>query len=408
MFPRRRKRTTVERLRRLTVWSLATGLLVGWFGAFGAIGEVWFSVPGGIAADRRADLLVLVLGLLGLVAFSVLYMRMVKAAVAGTPANREIAASAVLAVVLLLTQESQMWTWGLVAPAWAAGATLLLSRTGTFVASLGATGVALLLAPADDGSGFAIGRVLAAPHTGEDTATLVGALTGAFVGVTLTLPCANRLQLWFWEVVRLAEEGKEAQARLAVTEERLRFSRDLHDLVGHSLSAIAVKSEVAVKLSKVDAERAAGEMEEVRGLARESLKEIRSAVRGYRTVDLDAELRSMTAVLEADGIRCTLETPQEPVPEELGTLLAWVVREGATNVLRHSSATRCRISIALRDGAVALEMVNDGVTGLDGRGGTGLIGLSERVAAAGGAVAAGVGGAGEFRLRATVPLEGVR
>lgn len=408
VFPRRRKRTSVERLRRLTVWSLVTGLLLVWLGVVGGLGEDRFGVPGGIPEDRGAGLLVLVLGLLGLVAFSVLYMRMVKAAVAGTSANREIVASAVLAVVLLLTQEHQLWTWGLIAPAWAAGAALLLSRTGTFVAGLGAAAVALLLAPSDDGSGSAIGRALAAPQPGEDPATLTGALTGAFIGVTLALPCANRLQLWFWKVVRLAEEGKDAQARLAVTEERLRFSRDLHDLVGHSLSAIAVKSEVAVKLSKVDAERAAGEMEEVRGLAREALKEIRSAVRGYRTVDLDAELRSMTAVLEADGIRCTLETPQEPVPEELGTLLAWVVREGTTNVLRHSSATRCRITIALRDGVAALEMVNDGVTGLDGRGGTGLIGLSERVAAAGGAVAAGAGGAGEFRLRATVPLEGVQ
>ncbi|MER5418649.1 sensor histidine kinase [Streptosporangium roseum] len=407
VFPRRRKRTTFERLRRLTIWSLTTGPLLVWFGALGGIAEE-FSVPGGIAEHAGADLLVLILGLLGLAAFSVLYMRMVKAAIAGTSANREIVASAVLAVVLLLTQESQLWTWGLVAPAWAAGAALLLSRMGTFVAGLGAAVVALLLVPVDDGSGSIIGRVLAAPHPGEDPAPLAAALAGAFVGVALSLPCANRLQLWFWEVVRLAEEGKEAQARLAVTEERLRFSRDLHDLVGHSLSAIAVKSEVAVKLSKVDAERAAGEMEEVRGLAREALKEIRAAVRGYRTVDLDAELRSMTAVLEADGIRCTLETPQEPVPEELGTLLAWVVREGTTNVLRHSSATRCRITIALRGGVAVLEMVNDGVTGLDGRGGTGLIGLSERVAAMGGAVAAGAGGAGEFRLRATVPLEGVR
>ena len=161
-------------------------------------------------------------------------------------------------------------------------------------------------------------------------------------------------------------------------------------------------------MSKVDAERAVAEIDEVRGLARQALKEIRTAVRGYRTVDLDAELRSMTAVLEAVGIRCTLETPQERMPEELATLLAWVVREGTTNVLRHSSATRCRIVVALREGAALLEMTNDGTAGAGGPGGTGLAGLSERLAAVRGAVTAGAGGAGEFTLRARIPLEGLR
>ncbi|MGV9773979.1 sensor histidine kinase [Streptosporangium sp. NPDC003464] len=393
VLPRRRKRTSVERLRRFTLWSLTTGILL-----------VWLGVIAGIAEARRGPTPVLVLGLLGLVVFSVLYMRMVKAAVAGLAANRELVASGALAAVLLLTQGGHLWAWGLVAPAWAAGAALLLGRVGTAVVTVGAAAAALLLASLGDDYSTVFGHAMIAPSEGKDRSAMIG----AFVGAGLALPCANRFQLWFWEVVRSAEEGKEAQARLAVTEERLRFSRDLHDLVGHSLSAIAVKSEVAAKLSKVDAERAAGEMDEVRGLAREALKEIRTAVRGYRTVDLDAELRSMTAVLEADGIRCTLEAPGGQVPEELGTLLAWVVREGTTNVLRHSSATRCRIAIAIRDGAAVLEMTNDGVRTVDGRGGTGLIGLSERVAAMGGTVTAGAGGAGEFRLRAMIPLEGVR
>ncbi|WP_433253169.1 sensor histidine kinase [Streptosporangium sp. CA-135522] len=392
-FPRRRKRTTVERLRRLTVWSLITGVLL-----------IWAGVLSGIMAEvKPKPVPVLVLGLLGLVVFSVLYMRMVRAAIAGIAANREIVASAALGVAILLIPDAQLWTWGLIAPAWASGAALLLGRTGTFVAGLGATVGALLLTSVGDDPTSVLVRMLVSPLASEDVLPLVVAFLGAAFG----LPCANRFQLWFWEVVRLAEEGKEAQARLAVTEERLRFSRDLHDLVGHSLSAIAVKSEVAVKLSKVDAERASGEMDEVRALAREALKEIRTAVRGYRTVDLDAELRSMVAVLEADGIRCTLETPPEQVPEELGTLLAWVVREGTTNVLRHSSATRCRISITLRDDAAVLEMTNDGVTGTGGRG-TGLIGMSERVAARGGVINAGAAGAGEFRLRVSIPLEGVR
>ncbi|MEU8384637.1 histidine kinase [Streptosporangium sp. NPDC048865] len=378
----------------MTVLSLTLGLVLAWVGPLGSLSEV--------GGESRLPLLAI--GVPGLVIFSVLYMRILEAAVAGTPARREIAASAVIAVLLVLTQDGGApWTWGLLGPAWASGAVLLAGRPAAVAATAAGAAVGLLLVSPGGDLGFGIADVFMPPY--EDS-TLPA--VGAYLGVAAAAPWANRLQLWFWRVVRSAEEGKEAQARLAVTEERLRFSRDLHDLVGHSLSAIAVKSEVAAKLSGVDAARAAGEMDEVRVLARQTLKEIRAAVRGYRTVDLAAELRAMTAVLEAGGIRCTLETPRDQVPEGVATLLAWVVREGTTNVLRHSSATWCRIAITLREGSAVLEMANDGVSGVDGRGGTGLVGLSERVAAIGGTVTAGPGGPGEFRLRATVPLEGER
>ncbi|WP_271216591.1 sensor histidine kinase [Streptosporangium carneum] len=384
LLKRRRKRSTVDRLRRSTVFSLLVGLFVAWAG---------FTLRFGATPGMTPVFLVIV-DLSGMAAFSVLYMRMIRAAVAGTEAMREIVVSGLLVLVMLLVLDGELWSLGLLTAAWSSGAALLLNRAGTVAASVGAAAVGLLLVPP--------GSFGPIPEPGPPIV--------AYLVMAAFLPWANRFQLWFWKVVRSAEAGKEAMTRLAVTEERLRFSRDLHDLVGHSLSAIAIKSEVAVKLSGIDAERATTEMEEVRGLAREALKEIRTAVRGYRTVDLDAELRSMTAVLEADGVRCTLETPGERIPEELATLLAWVVREGTTNVLRHSSATRCRITIVLRDGAAVLEMTNDGVSAADGRGGTGLAGLSERVAAAGGVLTAGAGraGAGEFRLRATVPLEGER
>ncbi|MET9067148.1 sensor histidine kinase [Streptosporangium sandarakinum] len=388
-----RRRTTVERLRRSTVWMLITGPLLVWLGVLASFAE----------GGRAAPPLVVLPGLLGLALFSVLLTRMVRAAVAGTPARREMTASGAIALALLMTQDGYLWSWGLVAPAWASGAALLLSRTGAVTASVGAVGVALLLGGAEADSGSALARPLLSAYGHQAPAAI-----GIYLGAGLLLPLANRFQLWFWQVVKAAEEGKEARARLAVTEERLRFSRDLHDLVGHSLSAIAVKSEVAVKLSRADTRRATAEMEEVRALAREALKEIRAAVRGYRTVDLDAELRSMVAVLEAGGVRCVLVTPPEPLTEELGALLAWLVREGTTNVLRHSSATRCRIAIGLRDDAAVLEMTNDGATGRTGGGGTGLLGLSERVAATGGVLTAGAAGPGEFRMRATIPLEGVR
>ncbi|MEV4093460.1 sensor histidine kinase [Streptosporangium saharense] len=379
----RTRRTSVERLRRSTAGTLLVGVFFAWLGVF-----TRFTVE-----DVHAPVVVTVLDVAATTVFSVLYVRILRASIAGTRADREIVASGVLVVVMLALLDGELWSLGLLAIAWSSGAVLLLDRRGAIAASVGAAAVAVALVPS--GNFKPNGDPLLA--------------VAAFLAMAVFMPWTNRFQLWFWKVVRSAEEGKEAMARLAVTEERLRFSRDLHDLVGHSLSAIALKSEVAVKLSGADAERAAAEMDEVRALAREALKEIRTAVRGYRTVDLDAELRSMTAVLEAGGIACSLELPREGVPEELATLLSWVIREGTTNVLRHSSATRCRIAITLREGTAVLEMTNDGAIRPGGRGGTGLTGMSERVTAMGGVLTAGAGeGAGEFRLRATIPLEGAR
>ncbi|GGL36149.1 sensor histidine kinase [Planomonospora parontospora] len=385
-WPRRRTRSQVERLRRLTAWMLGIGIFLAWIGPLG-----WFA-----GGTRPLPILPWALGLLGLVAFTVLQVRVIRAALEGTTAHREVAASGAVALAVLLVQDGHLLAWGLIAPAWASGAALVLNRSATFAATVVATVAGVF---------FLWPEVVLSVYPGEEA---FGGAIGGYVGASLTVPWMNRFQLWFWEVVRAAEAGKAAQAQLAVTEERLRFARDLHDLVGHSLSAIAVKSEVAAKLAGSDTGRAAAEMDAVRGLAREALKEIRTAVRGYRTVDFEAELRSMVAVLEAGGVRCTLETPPDGVPEEGAGLLAWVAREGTTNVLRHSSATRCRISVAVHGGTAVLEMVNDGVTGTDARGGTGLIGLSERLAPSGGTVTAGSGRPGEFRLRATVPLEGAR
>lgn len=388
-LPRGRKRSHLQRLRRMTVLSLSMGIVMAWAGPLGALAKV----------DGRLPLTPLLVGVLGLVVFTVLSLRILQAAVAGSTAGGAILTSAMVAVVLMLTQDGHLWSWGLLAPAWASGAALLLNRSATIAACVAAAVVGpLLTSPVAD-----LANVFAPPYTDDPRPLLI-----IYLVVSVVAPWTNRFQLWFWQVVRAAEEGREAQARLAVTEERLRFSRDLHDLVGHSLTAIAVKSEVAVKLSRVDIGRSTGEMEEVRTLARQALKEIRAAVRGYRTVDLAAELRGMIAVLEAGGVRCTLKEPGDQVPEEAATLLAWVVREGTTNVLRHSFATRCRIAITIQEGNAVLEMTNDGVAEMDGVGGTGLIGLSERVTATGGSVTVGPGGPGEFRLRATVPLEEAR
>ncbi|MEU4234130.1 histidine kinase [Nonomuraea sp. NPDC026600] len=215
------------------------------------------------------------------------------------------------------------------------------------------------------------------------------------------LPATMKLWRWLWWTIREAYDGREAKATLAVSHERLRFARDLHDLLGHSLSVITLKSELAAKLATIDEGKAAAEMAEVRRLAAESLAEVQVAVDGYRLLDLDTELAGVRVALEAAGARCVIEARADDLSPAARTLLAWAVREGATNVLKHSTATRCAIVI---DGGV-LEMRNDGVPatgGMDGAG-SGLRGLAERMAAAGGSFSAAPTPAGEFLLRAAVP-----
>ncbi|TDD01379.1 sensor histidine kinase [Nonomuraea deserti] len=288
---------------------------------------------------------------------------------------------------------------------------------------------------------FAAGMLLLMPHSGSITglrwesvtlwlsaaalylplwatvclATVTVALTTAFVvhmtgqawqgvllgesAVAVFMIGAMLLWRWLWWMIRDAHKSREAKASLAVAEERLRFARDLHDLLGHSLAVITLKSELAAKLATKDAARAAAEMAAVRELAGESLAEVQQAVHGYQMLDLDEELAGVRVALEATGARCVIEARADGLAPEARTLLAWAVREGGTNVLKHSRATRCAITI---DGGV-LEMVNDGVNGRPGTPGNGLRGLSERLVAAGGSFSAAPTRSGEFLLRAAVP-----
>ncbi|NBE93696.1 sensor histidine kinase [Nonomuraea sp. KC401] len=217
--------------------------------------------------------------------------------------------------------------------------------------------------------------------------------------VAVVLIAAMLLWRWLWWMIRDAHKSREAKASLAVAEERLRFARDLHDLLGHSLAVITLKSELAAKLATKDAARASAEMAAVRELAGESLAEVQQAVHGYQRLDLEEELDGVRVALEATGARCEIRARADGLGPEARTLLAWAVREGGTNVLKHSRATRCAITI---DGGV-LEMVNDGVNGLPGTPGNGLRGLSERLVAAGGSFSAAPTRSGEFLLRAAVP-----
>ncbi|MDA0565476.1 sensor histidine kinase [Streptomonospora sp. S1-112] len=221
---------------------------------------------------------------------------------------------------------------------------------------------------------------------------------------------SNAAIIVLWDVVTEAHAARDAQARLAVSEERLRFSRDMHDLLGHSLSALAVKSELAARLAERDPQRAASEMTAVQHLARDALREVRAAVSGYREVDLAAEAASVQAVLTAAGVRCTVAGADLDLPSAQRAVASWVVREGTTNVLRHSAARTCAVELRRSADTLVVEIHNDGTPG-GGHGergsapeyGNGLSGLTERVAAVGGALTATYTGGG-FLLRAVLPL----
>ena len=212
--------------------------------------------------------------------------------------------------------------------------------------------------------------------------------------------------LAFRRLIATVIELRTARAevsRLAIADERLRISRDVHDILGHSLSVIALKAQVARRLMQSDPDAAAEAIGDVETVARESLAEVRAMVTGYRQRSLSDELQGARDVLDAAGIAFVVTRDSAVPPAPVDSLLAWTVREGVTNVLRHSRAHHCEISLEAGNGGFTVAIVDDGVGGVANAGGTGLHGLRERVGAAGGRVDAGPGDRGGFRLLAYVP-----
>ncbi|WP_091620099.1 sensor histidine kinase [Amycolatopsis saalfeldensis] len=191
----------------------------------------------------------------------------------------------------------------------------------------------------------------------------------------------------FAEAIRANHALVEARAevvRLASEAERARIARDLHDLLGHSLTAITVKSNLARRLAANGVERSVDEITEVETLSRQALADVRAAVSGYRDVTLAGELARGRELLRASGVIADLPTAADVVDGAHQELFGWVVREGLTNVARHARATRCTVVLS----ASALEVLDDGV-GARTSAGNGLTGLRERVAEAGGRMEAG-------------------
>ena len=222
-------------------------------------------------------------------------------------------------------------------------------------------------------------------------------LNDAIVGLVAV---AGRLVLEANQQLSLA---REQIARLAVGEERLRFARDLHDLLGHSLSVIALKSELAGRLIKRSPGLAEHEVEDIEKVARDALREVREAVAGYRQPTLTAELAAAREAMSVAGIECRVDDEVAALPPAVEAVLAWTVREGATNVMRHSRARRCSIRISQKDGTANVDVVDDGRGGTS-QPGSGLRGLEERVRERGGTLSAEPLPHEGFRLRVSLPI----
>ncbi len=266
---------------------------------------------------------------------------------------------------------------------------------------------------------------------GADGGTVVGFVASS-AGVGVLMLAMRDLRV---RNVQL-NEARAVLANMAVAEERERFARDLHDLLGHSLSVIALKAELAGRLLADGPPAAAREVAELEGVARTALGEVRDAVSGYRQPTLDRELAGARMALSAAGIEAQVDESRVPLDPAVEAVLAWTVREGATNVIRHSGARHCtfKISASLTDAGV--EVIDDGrgtngngssagageaggagvpspsasrsgagngITA-GGRGGHGIAGLAERAALLNGSIEAGSRAGGGYRLAATVPV----
>lgn len=256
---------------------------------------------------------------------------------------------------------------------------------------------------------FAIGWLVGTVAVLAAIAAASGGPVDQVTSTGLSIVLAGVAVLMLMRTIELVERLRRTRAELAeaaVTAERLRFSRDLHDLLGHTLSLIVVKAELAKRSASRDprvAQREAGEIEQI---GRRALAEVREVVSGYGQRTFATELAAARTALAGAGMDVTVRANGAPLPAPADSLFGWVVREAATNVVRHSDARHCRIEVRRGDGNATLEVRDDGsgaATGPDGTG-RGLLGLAERVAGVGGHLEAGEPAGGGWRVTATVPV----
>jgi two-component system sensor histidine kinase DesK len=292
--------------------------------------------------------------------------------------------------LLVLQAAATGWLATVDGLAWGTLPMLMAIAVGAAVRSLWAPALVVVVS-------VAAVLVVHAQGTHWDAAVLGTGLTVLLGGLLTFVLC------WLGSVVGELTRTREELARSAVAAERIRFSRDLHDLLGHTLSVMVVKAQAARRTAGTDPVESARQASDIEAIGREALTQVREAVQGYRRTTLDAELDAAVGALRAAGIEAELVRDGAAVTPVQEELLAWVVREGTTNVIRHAGARRATITTR-GDGYGALVSIEDDGTGAgSGAGlGSGLPGLRERLRQSGGTLEA-TGDASGFRLTALVP-----
>ncbi len=336
---------------------------------------VWLILPGQAMLSAASGVLSGALGVGALVVFALVFVLATPLSWSLTVRGRLIAAGVVFALSFALMpwlgwQVSSVWTYagvtiGMAALPWRLTwplLTLLGVVTALFQALQAGWSMDMLWLPA-----------------------IVVSVSFMMAGFAQTQAALNRL--------RASQRQVE---QLAVERERGRVARDMHDILGHSLTVITVKSELAGRLVEADPARARRELAEIEQLARGALADVRATVAGVRAVTVSAELAAARSALGAAGIAARFPSSADAVGPQHRELAGWVVREGVTNVLRHSGASVCQVRLEQHE----LEVADDGVgPGESSAGASGLAGLRERVEAAGGRLSVGRSELGGFSLR---------
>ncbi|WP_438388860.1 sensor histidine kinase [Actinopolyspora saharensis] len=373
----------VHRMRLYTWWSLALMSSIALVSAFAGLARADWTGHGWIL-------------MLAAVGTTVQRTRFVNQAMHESERRSKLKAEYSISAVAAIA----LWSYGAAVcphpllwaplPALVAGAVVVNLSTR---ARWNATAVSILLTGAAGAAALPLGQV---DGLGPVLLSVIGM---GFVGIFVLIDVAH---MWLWVMVVEVDRSRETAGKLAVAHERLRFASDLHDIQGHHLQAIVLKGELTERLVGHDDETARSHAAEVTELAREALTHTREMVHGYRNTDLQTEITNAMDLLRAAGINTNMRGSVSSIPPPLQQLFGTLVREGTTNVLRHSRAQHCNIVLSVKSGQAAVQISNDGANPSRSDG-NGITSLRERFATLGGHVAAGTRGDGQFEIIGQAP-----